>query len=217
MQAVLGSILVVALALTGLVASTSPPTAAATLATAPLADPDSSAAPNAPAVDLAASADDEPEVGGAAVQVALRLSESDRFAQYSARLASWVADAQLRDDILRTVLTEAQRARLDPFLVLAIIQVESSFRPLAVSSAGARGLMQVMPFWAREMGAAHADLFTMAVNVRFGCDILRHYLALENGDLQQALSRYKGTPGRLDYSRIVIDAWRHWRRDGVSV
>lgn len=214
MQAVPGAFLAVVLALASLAASTMPRDAAAPITAAAPVEPAASTGVHA---DPMAAAVDEPEVDGAAVQVALRLSETDRFAQYSARLAAWVADARLRDEILRTVLAEAQRARLDPFLVLAIIQVESSFRPLAVSSAGARGLMQVMPFWAREMGAANADLFAMGINVRFGCEILRHYLALENGDLQQALSRYKGTPGRLDYSRLVIDTWRAWRREGVSV
>jgi len=116
-----------------------------------------------------------------------------------------------RLDFLRTVHYEAQRAGLDPHLVLGLIEVESGFRPYAVSSAGARGLMQVMPFWSGLIGDGNpAKLFDMRANLRFGCVILRHYLDLERGDLIRALARYNGSLGQIAYPNAVLAAARQW-------
>jgi soluble lytic murein transglycosylase-like protein len=117
-----------------------------------------------------------------------------------------------RRTFLHTVRYEAQRAGLDPELVLAVIQVESGFRRYAISSAGARGYMQVMPFWTKVIGDGDpAALFDSVTNIRYGCVILRHYLDLENGDLFLALGRYNGSRGRDAYPRAVHAAWQRWK------
>jgi soluble lytic murein transglycosylase-like protein len=101
--------------------------------------------------------------------------------------------------------------RLDPQLVLSVIQVESNFRKYAVSRAGARGYMQVMPFWVRLIGREDDNLFHLRTNLRFGCVILRHYLDQENGDLYRALGRYNGSLGNPGYPALVVRAWqRDW-------
>ena len=116
-----------------------------------------------------------------------------------------------RLEFLRTLHYEAQRAGLDPLLVLGLIQVESGFRRYAVSSAGARGLMQVMPFWARLIGTEDpAVLFDLRANLRFGCVILRYYLDQERGDLFRALGRYNGSLGQAASPAAVIAAARRW-------
>lgn len=121
--------------------------------------------------------------------------------------------ADLRREFLQTVWYESQRAGLDPSLVLGLIQVESGFRKFAISSAGARGYMQVMPFWTRALTDGDASvLFQAQTNVRFGCVILRHYLQLENGDLTLALGRYNGSRGQLTYPNAVLSAQRQWVR-----
>ena len=118
---------------------------------------------------------------------------------------------QDRVEFLLALRYEAMRAGLDPQLVLAVIDVESRFRMDAVSSAGARGLMQVMPFWARVIGDGDArPLFDLRVNLRYGCTILRHYLDTERGDLFRALGRYNGSLGRATYPQAVMRAWRRW-------
>jgi soluble lytic murein transglycosylase-like protein len=117
-----------------------------------------------------------------------------------------------RREFLHTVRYEAQRAGLDPELVLGLIQVESGFRRYAVSSAGARGYMQVMPFWTRVIGDGDPGaLFDMVSNIRYGCVILRHYLDLENGNLFLALGRYNGSRGRDTYPNAVLAAWKRWK------
>jgi soluble lytic murein transglycosylase-like protein len=103
---------------------------------------------------------------------------------------------------------EAQRSGLDPHLVLALIEVESRFRKYAISSAGARGLMQVMPFWVKELGSPDHNLFTQRINLRYGCTILRHYLDRENGNIANALGRYNGSLGKPDYPNRVLKALR---------
>ena len=111
---------------------------------------------------------------------------------------------------------EARRAGLDPHLVLAVIDVESRFRKYAVSKSGARGLMQVMPFWVKELGTAQQNLFHERTNLRYGCTILRHYLARENGNLVNALARYNGSLGQRDYPDRVLRAWRtRWALDAA--
>jgi soluble lytic murein transglycosylase-like protein len=133
------------------------------------------------------------------------------LAEMSRRLEKYMPDKEFRLDFLRTVHYEATRAGLDPQLVLGLIQVESGFRKYAVSSAGARGFMQVMPFWVRLIGTPEHNLFHLRVNLRYGCTILRHYLDMENGDLYRALGRYNGSLGQPEYPNMVLAAWkRHW-------
>ena len=127
----------------------------------------------------------------------------------SARLAKRIPDRVAREEFLVTVHYEAKRAGLDPQLVLGIIQVESGFRKYAVSSAGARGYMQVMPFWVQLIGTSENNLFHLRTNLRYGCIILRHYLDIENGDLFRALGRYNGTLGHAEYPNLVLAAWQH--------
>ena len=123
-----------------------------------------------------------------------------------------LASPELQLAFLQTVWYESQRAALEPSLVLGLIEVESGFRKFAISSAGARGAMQVMPFWTRQLGNGDASvLFQWQANLRFGCVILRHYLAIEQGDLQMALGRYNGSRGQLAYPRAVLAAQRRWQ------
>jgi soluble lytic murein transglycosylase-like protein len=121
------------------------------------------------------------------------------------------ADTMQRE-FLHTVWYESQRAGLDPAWVLGLIQVESGFRKFAISRAGARGYMQVMPFWTRVLSEGDASqLFHAQANVRFGCVILRHYLNLERGNLVLALGRYNGSRGQSAYPRAVLSASKAWR------
>lgn len=138
--------------------------------------------------------------------------EADSWlAEMSPRLAKRLPDQRYRMDFLSTVHYEATRAGLDPQLVLGLIEVESGFKKYAVSSAGARGYMQVMPFWPREIGTSEHNLFHLRINLRYGCTILRHYLDIEKGDLYRALGRYNGSLGRPEYPNMVRAAWhKHW-------
>ena len=134
------------------------------------------------------------------------------LADMSSRLASKMPDWPTRRDFLISVQYEATRAGLDPQLVLGLIQHESNFRKYAVSSAGARGFMQVMPFWVRQIGNGGHDLFTLRTNLRYGCTILRYYLEIEQGDLYRALGRYNGSLGRGEYPNAVLASMnRYWR------
>lgn len=128
----------------------------------------------------------------------------------SPRLMKRFPDKESRDDFLNTLHYEATRAGLDPELVLGLIEVESGFKKYAVSSVGARGFMQVMPFWVRDIGTADQNLFHLRINLRYGCTILRHYINIERGDLFRALGRYNGSLGRAEYPNMVHAAWRHW-------
>ncbi|NMF90875.1 lytic transglycosylase domain-containing protein [Aromatoleum petrolei] len=131
--------------------------------------------------------------------------------EMSQRLEKRIPDRSYREDLLTSVHYEATRAGLDPQLVLGLIQVESGFRKYAVSSSGARGYMQVMPFWVKLIGGAEDNLFHLRTNLRYGCTILRHYLDIEKGDLYRALGRYNGSLGRPEYPNMVRAAWeRHW-------
>lgn len=131
--------------------------------------------------------------------------------EMSQRLAAKMPDQATRDDFLVTVHYEATRAGLDPQLVLGVVQHESAFRKYAVSSAGARGYMQVMPFWSQLIGSPEHNLFHLRTNLRYGCVILRHYLDIESGDLYRALGRYNGSLGEPQYPNAVIAAWnRNW-------
>ncbi|MBK6677995.1 MAG: lytic transglycosylase domain-containing protein [Rhodocyclaceae bacterium] len=163
----------------------------------------------------------------ASVQAALHAAVADRaspepkfssmqekiewLAEMSRRLEKRLPDRQARIEFLKTVHYEAQRAGLEPQLVLGLIQVESGFKKYAVSSAGARGYMQVMPFWLKLLGADDHNLFHLRTNLRFGCTILRHYLDIEKGDLYRALGRYNGSLGAPEYPNLVRGAWeRQW-------
>ena len=129
----------------------------------------------------------------------------------SDRLRRRKAEHQTRIEFLEAVWYESRRAGLETDLVLGLIQVESGFRKYAISSAGARGYMQVMPFWARLIGDGEAArLFHTQTNLRFGCTILRHYLERERGDLFMALGRYNGSRGRAEYPNLVFGARRQW-------
>jgi soluble lytic murein transglycosylase-like protein len=129
--------------------------------------------------------------------------------EMSERLKGRIADYDARIEFLKTLDYEALRAGLDRQLVLGLIQVESNFRKYAVSVAGARGYMQVMPFWTRLIGDGEPRrLFEMRANLRYGSVILRHYLDIERGDLYMALGRYNGSRGRPQYPNAVLAAWR---------
>jgi hypothetical protein len=127
------------------------------------------------------------------------------------RLEKRMPNIDERVTFLKTVHYEATRAGLDPELVLGLIQAESAFRKYAVSSAGALGLMQVMPFWVKQIGRPADNLFHLRTNLRYGCTILRHYLDKEGGNLFLALGRYNGSRGRSEYPNTVLAYWTKWR------
>ncbi|WP_037587602.1 lytic transglycosylase domain-containing protein [Stenoxybacter acetivorans] len=134
------------------------------------------------------------------------------LAAMSARLALFVPDDYARKRLLTNIHYESLRAGLDAQLVLGLIEVESRFRQYAISPVGARGLMQVMPFWANYIGKPEHNLFDVRTNLRYGCTILRHYRNVENGNMERALARYNGSLGRTVYSDAVIGAWqRRWQ------
>jgi soluble lytic murein transglycosylase-like protein len=140
------------------------------------------------------------------------------LSEMSRRLAKRLPDQEYRDDLLATIYYEASRAGLDPEMVMGLIEVESGFRKYAVSSVGARGFMQVMPFWVQQIGTPEQDLFHLRTNLRYGCTILRHYLDIEHGDLFRALGRYNGSLGQSGYPDMVLAAWKsHWISDGNPV
>jgi soluble lytic murein transglycosylase-like protein len=136
------------------------------------------------------------------------IEAADWLGEMSRRLEMRIPNREYRIDLLRSVHYEATRAGLDPQLVLGLIQVESNFRKYAVSSAGARGYMQVMPFWVKQIGRADDSLFDLRANLRYGCTILRHYLDIEKGDLYRALGRYNGSLGKPEYPNMVRAAWQ---------
>lgn len=151
------------------------------------------------------------------------ISESDSFKDrfdaevwlmdMSARLKSRVPDDTKRLELLKNIHYEASKVDLAPELVLAVINVESNFDRWAISSAGARGLMQIMPFWLKEIPQAGDNLFDPRTNLRFGCTILKHYLQREKGDFQRALARYNGSLGKVWYPTRVFDTLRkRWFR-----
>ena len=128
--------------------------------------------------------------------------------EMSPRLEKRIPNREYRLDLLRSIHYEATRAGLDPQLVLGLLQVESGFRKYAVSTAGARGYMQVMPFWVKLIGRSDDSLFVLRTNLRYGCTILRHYLDIEKGDLFRALGRYNGSLGKPEYPNMVRAAWQ---------
>jgi soluble lytic murein transglycosylase-like protein len=170
-------------------------------------EPLSHAVRSALSAAVAAAAPPEPLLPTAADQQA--------YAQWqvasSQRLARYKKDPTERQEFLQSLWYEARRAGLPLSLVLGVVQVESAFRKYAISSAGARGYMQVMPFWARLIGDGDdSRLFHMQTNLRFGCVILRHYLDQERGDTFMALGRYNGSRGQSFYPQTVMEAQRGW-------
>ena len=159
------------------------------------------------------------EVLSASVRASLAAAVNDRstFDDKDLETREWVramtpkvsgrfADEDASRRFLAMARYEAMRAGLDPHLVLAVIDVESKFRKYAVSRAGARGLMQVMPFWVKEIGEPKHNLFHERTNLRYGCVILRHYLDRERGNMVNALARYNGSLGKDDYPNRVLKA-----------
>lgn len=138
--------------------------------------------------------------------------------EMSLRLEKRMPDKSYREDFLNTVHYEATRAGLDPHMVLGLIEVESGFRKYAVSNVGARGYMQVMPFWTKALHAPEHNLFHLRTNLRYGCTILRYYLDLEKGNLYRALGRYNGSLGKPEYPNLVKSAWhKHWAKPQRTV
>ena len=169
----------------------------------------------------AANAEVDPQLRAVLLEaVASADSFDDRFAaevwltDMSQRLASQVPDVDERLQILRTVHQEATRSNIAPELVLAVIDVECNFDRFAISSSSALGLMQVMPFWVDELGGgSQSELLNVRYNLLLGCQILKYYLDMENGELVRALGRYNGSLGRRVYADRVIDALRSkWYR-----
>jgi soluble lytic murein transglycosylase-like protein len=153
----------------------------------------------------------DPELGKLLTQ-ALQAGEcfEDKFDQQvwlaamEPQLKGLLKDTAERAEVLHYVHCEAKRLKLPPGLVMAVIDVESRFDRWAVSSAGAVGLMQVMPFWPRQLGMTNAELVRTPQNVRMGCTILKFYLDREKGDYARALARYNGSTGKRDYSDLVL-------------
>ena len=164
---------------------------------------------------LSASVESSVRSGAPPVPEFRDTAERLRYLQWlgamSERLKKKKTDWDVRKEFLQTVWYESHRAGLEPSLVLGLIQVESNFRKFTVSSVGARGYMQVMPFWMRQIGDGDASkLFHMQTNLRFGCVILRHYLDMERGDLFYSLGRYNGSRGKAAYPNAVLAAQRQW-------
>jgi soluble lytic murein transglycosylase-like protein len=150
---------------------------------------------------------------------AINSSESfdDRFhaevwlLDMSNRLKRFVKDEKMRLIMLKQIHLEATRVKLQPELVLALIEVESHFDSYAISKSGAQGMMQVMPFWLDEIGHPDDNLIKIKINLRMGCTILKYYMDMENNDLHKALARYNGSRGSKVYSNKVLIALRnHW-------
>lgn len=161
------------------------------------------------AMSAAIAADAPPKPAFANVEA--RLAYLRWLGAMSERLQRQKSERLTRLEFLETTWYESTRAGLEPALVLGLVQVESNFRKYAISSAGARGYMQVMPFWSRLIGDGDPSrLFHMQTNLRFGCVILRHYLDQERGDLFMALGRYNGSRGKAEYPNLVFGARRQW-------
>ena len=133
----------------------------------------------------------------------------------SDRLKKRKSEALTRIEFLEALWYESKRAGLEPALVLGLVQVESAFRKYAISKAGARGYMQVMPFWVKLIGQPGHNLFHLRTNLAYGCAVLRFYLDVEKGDYYRALGRYNGSLGQPEYPNLVLAAWRgRWKYDG---
>lgn len=129
----------------------------------------------------------------------------------SGRLKRYIKNPQVRLDFLKLVHAEATKAGLEPELVISVIHAESAFKQFAISSVGAQGLMQVMPFWKNEIGRPSDNLTRVDTNLRYGCTILKHYIDKEKGNLVRALARYNGSLGKTKYPAKVLDFWqKYW-------
>jgi len=147
-----------------------------------------------------------------------RLRYQQWFNEMSGRLKKRIPDEFSRTEFLEAAWYESTRAGLDPGLVLGLIQVESAYRKYAVSIAGARGYMQVMPFWTKVIGDSdRRKLFHMQTNLRYGCSILRMYIDMERGNLYLALGRYNGSRGKPQYPNAVLSAWKKWEFTPAAV
>lgn len=179
----------------------------AALAGGQLEEPLADSVRSALSAAIASSAPPVPEFS----DTAKRLAYLRWLGALSERLKKKKPDFQTRIEFLQTVWYESRRAGLDTTLVMGLIQVESAFRKFAISRVGARGYMQIMPFWARVIGDGDASrLFHMQTNIRFGCVILRHYLDRERGDTFMALGRYNGSRGKTPYPNAVYAAAKNW-------
>lgn len=136
----------------------------------------------------------------------------------SGRLKPIIKDDQQRIELLKLIHSEASRAGLPPDMVLALIHTESYFQQYAISSVGAQGLMQVMPFWKKELGRSQDNLTDVQTNLRYGCTILRYYLDKENGRWYRALARYNGSLGKTWYPERVFNKWKkHWYTGPIKI
>ncbi len=141
-------------------------------------------------------------------------SFSDRFeaevwlVDMSGRLSRYIKDKSFRIQFLQTLHHEANKHNLPPEMVLALIQIESAFKPYAISRVGAQGYMQIMPFWRKEIGRDDDNLMDFRTNIKYGCAILAHYLKREKGNWIRALARYNGSLGKTWYSEKVMKAWQ---------
>ena len=126
-----------------------------------------------------------------------------------------VPDAKARHIVAEAILN-GKTHQVDPELILAIIAVESTFKERAVSSEGARGLMQVLPrshpHKIRDIGGTHA-LFDPAKNIHTGSRILVKYLDAHSGNLRRALLSYNGSLGsRSSFPDRVLRIYKDLRR-----
>ena len=137
--------------------------------------------------------------------------ENNWVKKYENLIKRFSPEAAERELLLKSIHYEATRAGLEPELILGLIRVESGFNKYAVSSVGARGFMQVMPFWVKVIGEKNHNLFHMRTNLRYGCIILRHYLDIEKGNMFRALGRYNGSLGKADYPNAVMAATRTFK------
>ena len=171
-----------------------------------------------PAMAMPTSPPVDPALRAVLVQAVTETeSFTDRFEaevwlmDMSQRLTKKIPDPRFRIELLKNVHHEATRAGLKPELVLSVIEVESNFNRFAISSAGARGLMQVMPFWLKEIGRPGDSLFNLQTNLRYGCTILKYYLDKERGNLRAALARYNGSQGQSWYpARVNLAYQKRW-------
>ena len=171
-----------------------------------------------PAMAMPTSPPVDPALRAVLVQAVTETeSFTDRFEaevwlmDMSQRLTKKIPDPRFRIELLKNVHHEATRAGLKPELVLSVIEVESNFNRFAISSAGARGLMQVMPFWLKEIGRPGDSLFNLQTNLRYGCTILKYYLDKERGNLRAALARYNGSQGQSWYpARVNLVYQKRW-------
>ncbi|VAW61161.1 FIG016425: Soluble lytic murein transglycosylase and related regulatory proteins (some contain LysM/invasin domains) [hydrothermal vent metagenome] len=132
----------------------------------------------------------------------------------STRLKIRVEDTQTRLRLLRSIHREASRVELPPELIIALIDIESRFDHFAISRSGAQGLMQIMPFWLKEIGHPEDNLMDIDTNLRMGCTILKYYMDIERGNIRRALARYNGSLGSWKYPDKVMSVLsKYWYKN----